>query len=138
VLWKKDEKRKDVINFLGLQDEVEKAQKELLGLHSWSTYCSSFGIGKRILEETFAIVRHYQLDAAKTNGTPAPTMFDTPIARRTRGRLLQQVQSKMRDKHLSTPTTKSTSFPENWSASESDDEDIPTPHTRKPQSLKNW
>ncbi|KAF3407258.1 hypothetical protein DPV78_000580 [Talaromyces pinophilus] len=77
VLWKKDEKRKDVINF---------------------------------------------------------------IARRTRGRLLQQVQSKMRDTHLSTPTTKSTSFPENRSASESDNEDIATPpraETPVPQELVN-
>lgn len=32
VLWKKHEKRKDVIGFLGLQDWVEKAQKELLRL----------------------------------------------------------------------------------------------------------
>lgn len=67
-------------------------------------------------------------------------MFDTPIARRTHGRLLQQVQSKMRDTHLSTPTPKSTNIPENWSASESDDEDIPTPpraETPVPQELVN-
>lgn len=82
----------------------------------------------------------YQLDAAKSDGTPTPTMFDTPIARQTLGRLLQQVQPKMRDTHLSTPNTKSTSFPENWSASESDDEDIPTPPTAEtpvPQELEN-
>jgi hypothetical protein len=85
VLWKKHEKRKDVINFLGLQDWVKKAQKELLGLQPWSTYCSSFGISKRIPEGTFAIVRHYRLHAAKTDGTPTPTMFDTPIDKRTRG-----------------------------------------------------
>lgn len=140
VLWKKHEKRKDVIKFLGLQDWVKKAQKELRGLQSWSTYCSSFGIDERIPEGTFAIVRHYQLDAAKTDEAPTPTMFDTPIARRTRGRLLQQVQSKMRDTHLSTPTPKSTNIPENWSASESDDEDIPTPpgaETPVPQELVN-
>lgn len=47
---------------------------------------------------------------------------------------------EIRDTHLSTPTKKSTNFSENWSASESDDEDIPTSpraETPVPQKLVN-
>lgn len=140
VLWKERQKAQDLIKFVGLQDWMKKAQKELLGLQSWSKYCSSFGAGKQIPEGTFAIVRHYQLEAAKTDGTPTPTMFDTPIARRTRGQLLSKVQLKMRNTHLSTPTPKGTNVPQNWSTSESDDEDIPTPcraETPVPPELVN-
>ncbi|RAO68383.1 uncharacterized protein BHQ10_004395 [Talaromyces amestolkiae] len=140
VLWKEHRGRKDLIKFLGLQHWMREAQKELLGLQSWSKYCSSFGAGERIPEGTFAIVRHYQLEATKTDGTPTPTMFDTPIARRTRGQLFQQVQLKMRNTHLSTPTPKSTNVPENWSYLESDDEDEPTPYrveTPVPRELVN-
>lgn len=133
VLWRKHEKTKDLIKFLGLHDWIKEAQKELLGLQSWSTYCSNFDTSKCIPDGTFAVVRHYQLEAAKADGTPTPTMFDTPIARRTRGQLLQQVQSKLRNTYLSTPTTKNTNIPEDWSTSESDDEEIPSPYT--PETL---
>lgn len=139
VLWKK-KPRKDLIKFLEIQGWMRKAQKELLGLQSWSKYCNSFGAGERNPEGTFAIVRHYQIEATKTDGTPTPTMFDTPIAKRTRGQRVQQIQLEMRNMHLSTPTRKSTNVPENWSCSESEDEDEPTPdrpETPVPHELVN-
>jgi hypothetical protein len=70
------------------------------------TYCDSFGLSKGFAEGAFATTRYYQLEVIKAKEEADPTVFHTPITKRTRAQTQQQLTTKMANLHLQTATRK--------------------------------
>ena len=80
---------------------LSKANEMLANFQSWKSYLGSFQ--GRIPEGSFAVVRYYQLIAAKTEQNTRPDSFDTPIAKRTRHQL-QGISSQISKLQLNPAT----------------------------------
>lgn len=114
----------------GMDACIEKANKMLKGYHSWGAYCRGFD-GGSINEGTFAVARHYQLEVCKTDDSAEPDALVTPIARRTRA----QLQEDMAEMNIGTPT-RSSGFASSMEAQDlglvMDDFDTPHNYTPSP------
>lgn len=86
----------------GMTEHIEKANQMLKRYKSWGAYCRGFD-GGNINEGTFAVARHYQLEVCNTDDSAEPDALVTPIARRTRG----QLHEDMAAMNIGTPTRSS-------------------------------
>ncbi|PYH32997.1 uncharacterized protein BO87DRAFT_397993 [Aspergillus neoniger CBS 115656] len=84
----------------GFNRWIAKAEKMLKGYKSWGTYCQSF-TRPDAGEGNFSIARHYQLEVTNTKDDTDPLSLATPIAHRTRSRLLNRELAK---DYLETPS----------------------------------
>ncbi|KAL7657885.1 hypothetical protein ACMYSQ_004027 [Aspergillus niger] len=84
----------------GFNGWITKAEKMLKGYKSWDIYCQSF-TRPDAGEGNFSIARHYQLEVTNTKDETDPLSLATPIAHRTRSRILSR---RLAETHLETPS----------------------------------
>ncbi|GLB17848.1 hypothetical protein AtubIFM61612_007737 [Aspergillus tubingensis] len=84
----------------GFNRWIAKAEKMLKGYKSWDTYRQSF-TRPDAGEGNFSIARHYQLEVTNTKDDTDLLSLATPIAHRTRSRLLNRELAK---DYLETPS----------------------------------
>ncbi|PYH65241.1 uncharacterized protein BO88DRAFT_471623 [Aspergillus vadensis CBS 113365] len=90
-----------------LNNWIVKAEELLKNYKSWQTYCQEFS-SKDMGEGNFTIARLYQLEVTNTKDEVDPRSLATPVAHRTRARVLSR---KLANMYLATPT-KSTNVSE--------------------------
>lgn len=136
VLWKPGTSE---IRIPEVNKFLPKANELLANYVSWKTYCDSFST-PRAPEGSFAVARHYQKMAANSDENTRPNTFVTPIAKRTRHKLRENIPdiSKLQLVTPRTPEMKAVKPPQTPDVSSSiddDDDDDVVPESEEGSSL---